>query len=246
MTPTRLIYTAAGEPAIPGAEAVHTDECWLCGLPAKHTIPTQKFIRTSVELLARASAPRSGRVCAACAYCFLEQCAELTAMTGRDRPQKMRTYTHFVVGGRWMAFTKSDKARIAELLLSGPFPELAAISDTQQKHVIYKAKCNPPGQASGGWVQLEDASIYVDREKFTVLFETVNRQYRLYPKSEIESGSYNLRWIMQNDVREWDANERLLRQERGSPLFDLALWLAQRPARDDAPERAPAGQLSFL
>jgi hypothetical protein len=36
-----------------------------------------------------------------------------------------------------------------ELLTTFPFPELAAIAESGQKHIIFRAPRNPAGQASG-------------------------------------------------------------------------------------------------
>lgn len=175
MRPTQLLYMAAGRPPV-DAEPVAIAECWLCGAPGEVSVPLAAFLRSSTDLMGYASAPESDRVCTACIYCFAERCAELTRMTGRERPQKMRTYSHFVVGGRWQAFTKSDKARMLGLLIRGPFPELAVISDSQQRHLIFKARCNVDG-GDCGIVQFEDTSVFLQRDQFIPLLEAVERLY---------------------------------------------------------------------
>lgn len=88
-------------------------------------------------------------VCNACLFWFEEASQELANITGKDKPQRMRNYSHFVVNGEWIPLSKGDKARMVELLTSEPFPELAAIADSGQKHIVFRARRNPQGSKAG-------------------------------------------------------------------------------------------------
>lgn len=53
------------------------------------------------------------------AFSFTEDSTLIQAKTGRDKPQRFRTYSHIVTDTEWLCLTKADKERIVGLLLSG-------------------------------------------------------------------------------------------------------------------------------
>lgn len=229
MNPTVLLYQAAGHPAVDGLVPADEPACWLCGgTLGGQGLPLEAFIRSSAAVFEEAHAVESTHVCAACVFCFEEQCATLTRLTGRERPQKMRTYSHFVASGVWHPLTKADKAAMRCLLLDGAFPELAVISDSQQKHLAYRGRVNAPG-GDQGWVQFEEVALYVVQAELRGLLADVERLYTAFGKNEIETGRYAGHRIIRFGVGEWQRVEAVLRPQRAGRLFGLAVWLAQRP-----------------
>ncbi len=51
-------------------------------------------------------------------FCFEEKSEILQALTGRDKPQKFRTYSHIVVDDHWYPLTKAQKPEIYDLIIN--------------------------------------------------------------------------------------------------------------------------------
>lgn len=170
--------------------------------------------------------------CASCLFWFDEASAELAAATGKDKPQRMRNYSHFIVNGRWIPLSKGSKAQMMALLCDTPFPELAAIADSGQKHIVFRATRNAQGGAVG-WVQFEEQRLWVDPPVFRTLVEQVEALYVTFSKTEIETGHYLPQRILKFGMEAWYAQEQQIKVWRGKPLFALALFLAQRSDDDN-------------
>ena len=155
MSPTQMLYHVATGCEIPDAPG----RCWLCGGPAFDPTPRSEWVRDTFMDHDRVAAPESDVICAACVWATSDHNVELQQLTGKDKPQRMRNYSHVVADGRWIPLTKGQKREMAELLLSPHgLPELAVISESGQKHLIFKARVNAPGQPAG-WVLFEETAI---------------------------------------------------------------------------------------
>ena len=173
-------------------------------------------------------------ICNDCLFWFDERSELLAQKVDKDKPQRMRNYSHFIVGGEWIPLSKGDKARMKELLLREPFPELAAIAESGQKHIVFRATRNPPG-AKAGWVQFEEQSLFLEPEKLAVLLSEIEELYTTFSKAEIESGDYASYRILKFGFDEWMALEAEIKSLRGGLLFALAIFLAQK-GDENAPE----------
>jgi len=151
---------------------------------------------------------------------------------GKDKPQKMQNYSHFVVDGEWEPISKGNKKRITELLLNGKFPEMAAISTSGQKHVAFRARRNPPGQRNG-WIQLEETVVWVDHEELRQILEIVEDLYRVFSKGEIETGDYSINRIITFGMDKWEHQENKIKPIRNASIFKLALYIAQRSENEE-------------
>lgn len=166
-------------------------------------------------------------LCDGCAFWFEEQSEELARRTSKDKPQRMRNYSHFVVAGTWTPLSKGDKARMREILLSPPFPELAAVAESGQKHIVFRAPRNP-ADVLAGWVQFEEQAVWVEPPELGRLLDLVEDLYLGFSKSEIGSGSYAQHRIQRFGLEAWHELEAQIRPERGRSLLALALFLAQK------------------
>lgn len=176
-------------------------------------------------------------ICTDCLFWFDERSEELARRVGKEKPQRMRNYSHFVVNGEWIPLSKGDKRRMQKLLLGAPFPELAAIAQSGQKHIIFRAPYNPVGSETG-WVQFEEQSMFVIPAALRAMLDMIEALYVTFSKAEIETGQYKQYRIRAFGLEEWAALEREVTEWRGKPLFDLALFLAQKPEdNDDADAR---------
>ena len=172
-------------------------------------------------------------VCNDCLFWFEEASADLQSRTGKDKPQRMRNYSHFVVNGEWVPLSKGDKARMLEMLTSLPFPEMAAIADSGQKHIVFRAVRNAPGSRAG-WVQFEEQRVWIEPDSLCKLVKAIEGGLIVFSKAEIESGQYIPHRIMQFGIAQWQALEAELKPSRGSLFFQVAVFLSQRKEIEDA------------
>ncbi len=171
-------------------------------------------------------------ICSGCLFWFEQHSTELQSRMGKDKPQKMQNYSQFIVAGAWEPVSKGDKPRMRELLLAQPFPELAAIAVSGQKHLAFRARRNPAGQTSG-WVQFEEQAVWVDPGELWALLVTIEALYVTFSKGEIETGRYFPARILAYGLARWQADEAVIQPLRKTALFGLALFLAQRKEQED-------------
>ena len=170
-------------------------------------------------------------ICDSCAWWFQERSEELQAKTGRDKPQCFRNYSHFIVNGEWIPLTKGDKRQMRELLLGEPFPELAAVAESGQKHIVFRARRNAPGERAG-WVQFEEDALWLEPDELAALLADIEALYVGFTKAEIETGQYVQYFVLQFGFDAWRALEAKVAPARSGLLFKLALFLAQREEND--------------
>lgn len=157
-------------------------------------------------------------VCEACQFCFSESHPIVQAKTNRPTPQKMRTYSHFVVGGEWHALTKGDKRKMRELLAS--HPTVAVIAESGQKHLIFRARA--------GWWQFEEIPMLPDWERVESLLVIIEELMTEFSKAEIESDRYLQPRIVKFGFARWRELSQQLAPVRLSSFFQLAVFLAQK------------------
>jgi len=151
-------------------------------------------------------------------FCFDEASELLQKKTGRDKPQRFRTYSHIVTeSGEWFCLTKADKEKIVGLIKAVPLA-LVCLTDSGQKHVLFKNK--PPM-----W-QLDDLHVSPDVADFSHLHETMMSLLSLgFSQGEIQSGNYYHARILKSGFAAWQELENKLSPRRGEPMFDFAAWL---------------------
>jgi hypothetical protein len=171
-------------------------------------------------------------VCRDCLFWFDEKSELLAEIVGKDKPQRMRNYSHFIVDGEWLPLSKASKREMATLLLGTPFPQLAAIAESGQKHIAFRATWNPP-RATAGWVQFEEQRLFVYPPELAQLLDTVETLHASFSKAEIGTGNYKQYRIRKFCLEEWRRLESRIAQVRGSLLFKLALFLAQKKEEKD-------------
>jgi len=146
-------------------------------------------------------------------------------------PQRMRTYSHFVVGGEWLLFSKANKAEMREILFDPPQSEwLGVIADSGQKHIIFRASVSF-GRACS--VQFEEKQITFDTDELIDIYASVDALYQNdFTKNEIETGNYSSTRIMKFGLTNWQVLEGKAQSFRGSALFGLAIFLLTKKNED--------------
>lgn len=149
---------------------------------------------------------------------FDEQSTLLAQKTGRDKPQRFRTYCHIVTeAGEWHACTKADKQLMLNLITTQN-PVVVCLTDTGQKHLLCKAK-------RGFW-QLDDSFIVPDVALLTQLHTDMMHLLSLgFSQTEVKSGNYNSGRIIAVGIKTWQEAENKIKHYRNMPIFDLAAWL---------------------
>lgn len=156
-------------------------------------------------------------ICRACLFCFDDSNRDLAVVMRKDTPQKMRNYSHFVVDREWIPLSKGNKRQMRDIL---PHATTAIVAISGQKHLAFRC--------SAGWWQVEDHTMRPAWD--ASLLADIELLYNAgFGKSEIESGHY----VSQNALlifgtSRWFEIESKLRHRRGSLLFTLCMFLAQR------------------
>jgi hypothetical protein len=180
-------------------------------------------------------------ICDDCRFWFGQKSDELQRRMRKDKPQKMQNYSHFIIGGEWRPVGKGDKSAMAQILTTPPFPEMAAVAVSGQKHLAFRARRNPPG-GSAGWVQYEEQAVWVIQDDLRGLLKSIEALYAGFSKSEIESGRYFPQRILRFGVDRWQELEACIKHKRSTVIFSLALFMAQRS--EDGNDEGAGGSTS--
>lgn len=211
MHPCKIIFSAAGqEQPADGVEGT----CRITGEPGRG-IPFEKWVK---DTFTNHSDLYPGNIISHEAmFCFEEKSELIQAMTGRDKPQKFRTYSHIVDhDGVWHCVTKADKKRIVEMIVTGA--KLVCLTDSGQKHVLFKHR-------PGFW-QLDDLHVQPNIEDFSYLHSSMLDLLELgFSQTEILSGNYSHARVLRCGMKAWQTAESKIKDRRGEPIFDLAAWL---------------------
>lgn len=149
-------------------------------------------------------------------FCFDESSELIQQKTGRDKPQRFRTYSHIIFNDEWFCLTKADKKKIYELICSGA--DMVCLTDTGQKHVLFKHK-------EGLW-QLDDLFINPDISCLQMLHENMRELLSLqFSQTEIIAGQYHSHRIMKVGLDAWKKCEDAIKPLRGTGIFDFTAFM---------------------
>lgn len=213
------LYQAAGAPRMSGAVA---GACRICGA-AGQGLAFEVWVRDTFmdwDKLVPGSI-----ICHACQFAFADDSVLLAQRLGKDKPQRMRNYSHFVVAGEWRPISKGDKRQMADILLHQA-PDAVIVAVSGQKHLIFRAL--------PGWWQIEEQAVRPFPAQLAIVLATVEALYGSgFAKEEIETGRYAQARILAQGLPTWRPLEAIIRPLRGSLALSLALFLAQKEQADD-------------
>jgi len=213
MDTTHILWDAAGQS---GGNGNKTGICRICG---------QEDIGLSFNDWVRGTFNDwdkilSGEIiCHVCQFAFAESSKFLAAHVGKEKPQRMRNYSHFVVDGTWIPVSKANKSQMANILLNRS-PSLAVIAISGQKHIIFRAQ---PGR----W-QIEEKSVLPFSDDLRDILQIVEELYSVFSKAEIDTAKYRHYKILDFGLVRWAELEKQINTKRGGVQFKLALFLAQK------------------
>jgi hypothetical protein len=220
METIRILWSAAGQPSGDGDEK---GICRICGQDGIGFLFSDWVRDTFTDW----DKILPGEIiCQPCQFAFSESSSLLASRVGKDKPQRMRNYSHFVIGGEWLPLSKASKARMVKILRGGF--DVAVIADSGQKHIIFRAV--------PGVVQFEEHRVR-DVDVALAFLDPIQALYAGFSKGEIETGRYRQHRIVEFGLPEWDRLERQIGPFRGSATFNLALFLAQKGDSDDGDTR---------
>jgi hypothetical protein len=227
MTATQILHAAAGAPDYP---ATHAGDCRLCGARSTTGIPFAAWVKptfTNFDML------RPGElICTACQFSVDDNSTLLQARMGKDKPQRMRNYSHFVVDGAWQPMHKGMKSEMLAALRANP--QVAVIAVSGQKHIAFRAR--------PGWWQIEESVARPTLATLEACLGHVQALYRIFSKGEIQDDQPIPHRMMQYAQKYGMASlleaQQALRPHRGAIAFELAIFLAQKE-EEDGTERLP-------
>lgn len=250
MYPTHHLWRAAGRPTanlVDGAQYAVTRRlpasyppsgpCYLCGMEIDGLgQPTAaRFDDATWTGHSFAAAIDSEWLCPACAFSMSEYVERPDLWPKRF---KIRCQTHLVAGDAWTVLGLADKRRMQDALLRPPSaPWLLAICDSPLSagHNVYLTRVNLPGESD--WrIMLGRVAVTGSPDRLAEVLTPIETLYAAgHSKSAIGDGDYIPKLINAQGESVWAELEAGLAPLRQTPLFALALFLAQKP---NAPEEA--------
>lgn len=204
----------------PEAEGVPDPQCWLCGGKTDgRGLPVKKAILPTFTDRDKARGSRSNSICQGCAFCLshlnLRNYSILAGADGLRHP---------------------TRAEIRELLLEPPEPPFVlCIAVSGQKWLHFRAQV--AYSCDGYPVQVEETRVCVERPILRQWLEEIELLYTVFSKEEIRTGRYGQNRIREFGLARFSAVEAEIAPHRGTRLFDLAVFVAQKI---ETPAAAPA------
>jgi hypothetical protein len=209
-TPCEIIYNLSTKPIYGSIDGV-------CRITGKQSVgvPFNKWVRDTFTDIGNL---HPGTIISNEAmFCFEEGSEYLQQKAGKDKPQRFRNYSHFVLNNEWHMKDKGQKEDMLTLTLSKP--EICVIAETGQRHLVFKHK-------PGTW-QFEDVTIYPDVDLLTYLHSLVYSLCCTFSIDEVSSGQYSQHRILKHGVPYWRSAEDQIKEYRGTPIFLLSLFFAK-------------------
>lgn len=230
LTASQVIFRARCG-ALPGTR--DDKSCYLCGGATYAPQALRALIKPTFTDFDVARGDLNAGICCACAAALNEQDVDLQRLLGREKPQRPRNYSHFVKNGAWTPYSKAQKADMIGALWDA-VPEVAIIAVSGQKHLAFKARVNPPGQAVG-WLMFEEQHVWLDLDLFRATFQRVSALYAAhFNKESILTGRYS--FYPDSDLATWKRCEPALRAIRGGAVLALAVYLCTRDDNEEIQE----------
>ena len=206
----------------PEMQDVPDEVCWLCGGKTEgRGLPVKKAILDTFTDRDMARQPASQSVCRGCAFC-------LSFMS-------LRNYSILATQDE---LKHPSRTEIKDILLNPPEPPFVlCIATSGQKWLHFKGAISYSRDDYP--VQLEETRIYVDVAKLKQILVLVEDLYTVFSKAEILSGQYNQNRIKKYGLKKFQQVEGEAAKYRGQRLFDLAVFVAQKPPEEKKKEEKP-------
>jgi len=210
----------------PPLVSVPDETCWLCGGETGGLgLPTKKAIKDTFTDHPYARGQGSASVCAGCAFCL-----------------SMRELRNYSILATVEYILHPSRSKWQDILLAPPEPPFVmCLAVSGQRHLSFKAPVNLDREKFT--VLLEDQAVHVIPEKLKSVLEAVEALYVYFTKEEIATGRYSQHRIKECGLRRWERLDANVVDWRGRPLFELALFVAQKRERQE--EEKPGQEVEF-
>jgi len=239
MNACEILYQAAGRPHVEGLmdaamwqgykgkdkPSAPPQVCYLTGGLITEGVIASTRLGDTWTAHDTAAAPFSEWLSAAAIFSL----SEAVTHPSKEKPFKMRAMTHLVLGESWTVLGLGDKAKIAQFLLNPPSEAwLLSICDAPlaASHAVYKAVINT--SLSRWSVGLGKLTVAGSPKELAEMLTVVEAMYPFHGKGQIELGNYHPKNIIAQSEGAWAKCESQVSAWRGKPLFELALFLAQK------------------
>jgi len=195
----------------PTIENVPDWQCWLCGgRTGGRGLPVKKAILPTFTDRDKARGSRSQSICQGCAFCLSHL--------------SLRNYSILATE---QGLRHPTRPEIRELLLEPPEPPFVfCIAVSGQKWLHFRAQV--AYSRDGYPVQMEETSVCIERPVLRQWLESVELLYTVFSKDEIRTGHYSQNRIKEFGLLRFQAVEAMVAPSRGTRLFDLAVFVAQK------------------
>jgi len=192
----------------------HEGHCFLCGEPMTHGIKLKKIFSNVFTDWNIAKCRGETHVCPACCFSIL---------TTKGR-YGLRTFSNVANEERlWLP----NRMEMREFLMHPPDPPFVInLAVSQKKHIAFKGEVNYSRDIFT--VMYEEMPVLIDRKEFTRLLELVEHFLYGFTKTEIITGDYNQKRILDFGIEAWEAFEERVKPYRGNPLLDVVMFVAQK------------------
>lgn len=192
----------------------HNGFCYLCGEPMTYGIKLKKIFSNVFTDWNRGKRRDATHVCPACCFSILTN----------SHHQGIRSFN--VVANSDKLFLP-NRIELREFLISPPDPPFVInLAVSQKKHIAFKGDVNYSRDIFT--VMLEEMQVLINRQEFTKLLNLVEHFLYGFTKTEISTGEYNQKRILNFGVEAWEAFEDHVKSYRGNPLLDVVMFVAQK------------------
>jgi CRISPR type IV-associated protein Csf1 len=195
----------------PPLEDVSDTTCWLCGgETGGKGMSIKKAIKPTFTDHPFARGHGSSYICPGCALCL--------------SARELRNYSILATADKLFHPTRAEWR---DILINPPAPPFVmCLAVSGQKHLTFKAPVNLERERFT--VLLEERPIFAAPDRIEQIIEAVEALYIYFSKDEILTGRYSQHRIKECGLSKWERLEAEIECWRGRPLFDLALFVAQK------------------
>lgn len=192
----------------------HKGYCYICGEFMEHGIRLKKIF-SNVFTDWNVGKNRLGtHVCPACCFNILTS----------PKRYGLRMFSHVATEDR---LHLTNRMELREYFINPPDPPFVInLAVSQKKHISFKGEVNYSRDRFV--VMYEETPVLIDRKEFINLLKLVEHFLYGFTKTEITTGQYNHKRILDFGIEEWQAFEERVKEYRRTPLLDVVMFVAQK------------------
>ena len=230
ISPTRVLYEAAGAPPVDGAVEIAA-RCAICAFDDGAFIPAKKALRSGFSDYAALKVPTSDQICAACSWTMAGippkslRAWSVLYRTDQELPESAEASKALGLGSSIFLTNRGSTIPLAEALLNPPAGTwFMSIAVSGQKHILPFATFVYGGPS---WViRFDGADISSDAKTFaTVLFHVGSLRGAGFSADEIATLEPRMSHMQGDGLTAWMEHSAAIAPYRGAPLVDLANYL---------------------